>query len=44
MAARNLPLVLKPEEVGKVVANAINLPHNIAINEINIAAIGWPEM
>ena len=44
MAARNLPLALKPEEVGKVVVNAINLPHSVAINEINIAAIGWPEV
>ena len=40
----NLPIMLKVDEVGKAVAYAINLPHDVAINEINLSAIGWPEM
>ena len=36
--------MLKVDEVGKAVAYAINLPHDVAINEINLSAIGWPEM
>ena len=42
LIARKQPLFLQPDTVGKVVANAINLPHEVAINEINISALGWP--
>ena len=40
----NLPIMMKAEEIGRAVAYAINLPHEVAINEINLSAIGWPEM
>jgi len=40
----NLPIMMKTEDLGKAVAYAVNLPHDVAINEINISAIGWPEM
>ena len=40
----NLPVMMKPEDLGRAVAFAINLPHEVVINEINLSAIGWPEM
>jgi len=40
----NLPIMMESDELGKAVAFAINLPHEVAINELNISAIGWPEM
>ena len=39
-----LPIMMEKEEIGRAVAYAINLPHEVAINEINLSAIGWPEM
>jgi len=39
-----LPIMMEKEEVGRAVAYTINLPHEVAINEINLSAIGWPEM
>lgn len=43
ITACNLPWVLDAEEVGKVVANVIDLPASVAVNELNISAIGLPE-
>ena len=40
----NLPIMMKSDDIGRAVAYAINLPHDVAINEINLSAIGWPEM
>jgi len=39
-----LPIMMKSEEIGRAVAYTINLPHEVAVNEINLSAIGWPEM
>ena len=39
-----LPIMLNVDEVGKAVAYAVDLPHEVAIKEINLSAIGWPEM
>ena len=41
--ARNLPFVIDAEEVGKVVADVINLPDSVVVNELSISAIGLPE-
>ena len=40
----NLPILMESDELGKAVAYAIDLPHEAVINELNISAIGWPEM
>jgi len=40
----NLPIMMKSDDLGRAVAYAVNLPHEVAINEINLSAIGWPEM
>lgn len=40
----NLPVMMKSEDLGRAIAFAINLPHEVVINEINLSAIGWPEM
>ena len=44
MVSHGLPWNMNAEEMGKSVAYAINLPHHVAVNEINISAIGFPEM
>eukprot|EP00091_Calanus_sinicus_P012649 TRINITY_DN28353_c0_g1_i1.p1 TRINITY_DN28353_c0_g1~~TRINITY_DN28353_c0_g1_i1.p1 ORF type:complete len:269 (-),score=77.97 TRINITY_DN28353_c0_g1_i1:62-796(-) len=44
MLSHGLPWNLNAAEIGKSVAYAINLPHHVAVNEINISAIGFPEM
>ena len=32
------------EEVGKAVAHVVSLPEGVVINELNISAVGLPEL